>query len=584
MGEHALKSRDDLEESVVALGLDPSLSMDIAPEVRRAYAYQSAAGVTLICEAIKRNTYKEFWFEHHDDILGVKHNGKFDVFQVKTRESTKKWTLRDKEVVKAITRFGRIESSQGAKIDNYFIYSNALPYLPSESTKNSTRQQISLLSLKEVIANSAHISLDSTCFEELDKLSVAIGQSISITTSIICKLEFIKGRGLEDFREGLASDLFSLPYLQNLSVFKLHNLSSMIFQSVEKASTLDLPGLDVLTSIISKAGVPSRLIENKCVTVSAVKAMLDAELGLDRKKYRLKSVGVVTAVIGCTALSGLYFYKPEAEALLEKSVRVVYSAKNAPLPPTFPESISAIRAAKLPLDSLDLEGATLRCQDLSKLNLTRMNGQWIRGTGAKFIESQLYMANFTQSELNASSYARATADSSIFDRSNMLYTDFSDSIVRWASFKSATLNGSDFSRSDLSQSDLSNADLTFTELKNANLSGSKFYDTKLEKANISGANFKGALGLTQNMLNSTCSNPNTPPSLDIGLKPPTADCFIDDRSKEERLVTQQVYALIGQMAALGGYCNDGEVVPRAPNGHGHAEKEMPFFIQLKPKE
>ncbi|PYD05736.1 hypothetical protein DND90_20000 [Pseudomonas syringae pv. maculicola] len=83
MGEHALKSHDDLEESVIALGLDPSRSMDIAPEVRRAYAYQSAAGVTLICEAIKRNTYKEFWFEHHDDILGVKHNGKFDVFQVK---------------------------------------------------------------------------------------------------------------------------------------------------------------------------------------------------------------------------------------------------------------------------------------------------------------------------------------------------------------------------------------------------------------------------------------------------------------------------------------------------------------------
>ena len=584
MGEHALKSHDDLEESVVALGLDPTLSMDIAPEVRRAYAYQSAAGVTLICEAIKRNTYKEFWFEHHDDILGVKHNGKFDVFQVKTRESTKKWILRDKEIIKAITKFGRLEGSLGLKIDNYFIYSNALPYLPSESTPNSPRQKTSLLSLKEAIANSAHTPLEPAYLEELDKLSASIGQSTKTTISIICKLEFIKGRSLEDFREGLASDLFSLSHLQKLSLSKLHNLSRLIFQKVEKASTLDLPGLDVLTSVISKAGVPTRMIENKCVTVSAAKAMLDTELGLDRKKYRLKFFGIVAAIIGCTALSGLYFYKPEAEALLEKSVRVVYSARNAPLPPTFPESISAIRAAKLPLDSLDLEGATVRCQDLSKLNLSRMNGQWIRGTGAKFIESQLYMANFTQSELNASSYARATADSSIFDRSNMLYTDFSDSIVRWSSFKSATLNGSDFSRSDFSQSDLSDADLTFAELKNANFSDSKLYNTKLEKANISGTNFKGAQGLTQNMINSTCSNPHTPPSLDIGLKPPTADCFTDEISKEERLVTQQVYALIGQMAALGGYCNDGEFIPRAPDGHGHAEKEMPFFIPLKPKE
>ncbi|SEC05441.1 Uncharacterized protein YjbI, contains pentapeptide repeats [Pseudomonas saponiphila] len=463
-----MKSQDSLKESVVALGLDPSLSMDIAPEVRRAYAYQSAVGVTLICEAIKRKTYKEFWFEYHDDILGVKYNGRFDVFQVKTRESTKKWVLRDKEIVKAIKKFGRLENSQGSEIDNYFIYSNALPYLPSELTKNSSRQQISLLSLKEAITNSAHVPLESKYLEELSKLSASIGQSTKITTSIIFKLEFIKGRSLEDFREGLATDFFSLPDLQKLSVSKLHNLSSMIFQKVEKASTLDLPGVDIFTSIISKAGVPSRLIENKCVTVSAAKAMLDAELRLDRKKYRLKSGGIVATIIGCTALSGLYFYKPEAEALLEKSVRVVHSARNAPLPPTFPESISAIRAAKLPLDSVNLEGAALRCQDLSKLNLSRMNGQWIRGTGAKFIESQLYMANFTQSELNASSYARVTADSSIFDRSNMLYTDFSDSIVRWASFKNTTLNGSDLSRSDFSQSDLSNADLTFTELKDAN--------------------------------------------------------------------------------------------------------------------
>ncbi|QAY94002.1 dsDNA nuclease domain-containing protein [Pseudomonas sp. ACM7] len=562
---------------------EPSISSDVASEVRRAYIYQSVAGVLLLCDAIKNGTYKEFWYERKDDIIGVRKNGEIDVFQVKTKSSAPKWTSRDKDIVKSLSKFGQLEIKFGKNINKYYIYSNVPPYIPSEVASADAKKYKSLIVLKNISNSSEELSQE-IYLEELERISNSAKLPLSVLKDVLRKLEFVKGKSLEEFREDIASNLFSLPRLDALPVTKLRSLGSALLQLVEDASTLNVPGLDVLTSVLSREGTPIRLVENKRVTVAEAQSVINIFLSKEKRNRDMKVLGFFGIAAAFVLGVAWYLYKPEAQTYLEKSVRVIYSARNAPLPPSFAESVSAVRSAKFSLDSVNLDAASLRCQDMSKLELSRMSAEWLKGTGVKFIRSNLYMANLSHSELNTSSYIGAIVDNANFDGSNMLFSDFSESISRWSSFKGTSLTASDFSKADFTQADFTDADLSFSELQETNLSNAKLSNTRLSDADLSGANMIGVIGLTQGMLDTACSNTNNPPKLDVVFKPPKVVCYVDEESKEKRVVSKLVTGVVGQMGVLGGYCNGAEFTARPPNGHGNIEFEMPFIIPLKPKE
>jgi len=84
-----------------------------------------------------------------------------------------------------------------------------------------------------------------------------------------------------------------------------------------------------------------------------------------------------------------------------------------------------------------------------------------------------------------------------------------------------TLAGADLAGADLSGADLSGANLLAAHLAGANLEGAYLlaaylFGAELKDAHISGANFRGALGLTQEMLDSVLPSP-PPESLPEGL-------------------------------------------------------------------
>lgn len=579
-----MKLENNAENNTLDFGGEPSISTDVAPETRRAYIYQSVVGVILLCDAIKHGTHKEFWFERKDDILGVRNNGEIDVFQVKTKSSSIKWTSRDKDVVKAISKFGRLEVRFGGLVNRYCIYSNVPPYVPSEVVNADAKKYTSLIVLKSYLLGNFDISSPNEYLEELERLATSAQLPLDVLKDVLRKLEFVKGRSLEEFRDDLTSSLFNLPKLDALPVAKLRLLCSELLRLVEDASTLNLPGLDVLASVVSSEGVPVRLIENKRVTIAKAKAVINIFLSKERRSRHIKFLGLFGIATLLVMGTAWYFYKPEAQTYLEKSVKVIYSARNAPLPPLFAESVSAVRSAKFSLDNINLDAASLRCQDMSKLELNRISAEWLKGTGVKFIRSNLYMANLSHSELNTSSYVGAVADNAIFDGSNMLFSDFSESISRWSSFKGTSLTASDFSKADVSQADFSSADLSLAEFQEANLSSAKLNDAILSNTNLSGANMVGVVGLTQEMLDVACSDTNNPPKLDVTLKPPKVACYADEESKEKRVMLKLVTGVAGQMGVMGGYCKGQEFVVRPPNGHGNVELEMPFYMLLKPKD
>lgn len=561
---------------------EPGIPKDIASEVRRAYVYQSAVGVILICGAIKDGGYKEFWFEHRDDILAVRHDGIVDVYQVKTKSSLSKWSSRDKEVLKAINRFGRLETEYAGGIGKYIFYSNVPPYIPSEISGDDAKRSTSLVVLRDVLLNVSVDALPGIYVDELKRVSASVELPIDTVVRVLQKLEFVKGRGLEEFKDDLTSNLFSLPQLDGLSVSCLRQIAEALLQRVESASTLDLPGLDTLTSVISNEGLPIKLVENKRVTVSQAETIISRFVLKRKHKMRAVFAGLIASAVLLVTATAWVFYKPESQTYLEKSIKVLMSARDASLPPLFAESVSAVRSAKFSLESIDLGAASLRCQDMSNLDLKRMTAASLRGTGVIFSHSNLYMANLTHGELNTGSYVGAIVDHAFFDGSNMLYSNFSDSISRWASFKGTTLTASDFSRADFSQSDFSKSDLSMSDFRHTNLSGANFEGAILTGADLSGSVLIGARGLTQTMLDGACIDKGSLPKLDKNLRPPSKSCYSGQKQKEERVISQQAVGLIGQMVVMEGYCKSGEVVARPPDGHGRSDLEMPFFVPLKP--
>jgi uncharacterized protein YjbI with pentapeptide repeats len=578
--------KSESHENSFPLGNDsePSISSDIASEVQRAFKYQNVAGVMLLCGALKFSSHVEFWFERQEDILGVRTDGLIDFYQVKTKANSSRWKTRDKEIIKSLSRFGDIEQKLSTKVHRYYIYSNIPPYIPSEEAIQESRKSTSLLGLQKFLLGQLIPSTPAYYHDELDRLGRSTDMPLERLVAVLKKLEFIKGQSLEGFREELSSTLCTLPKLDMLPLAKLRVLGLDILALVEGAGSLNLPALDTLTSMVSAKGVPSRLLANKRVTLVSTQKLIDAFIRKESRKKQMMLLAALNIALLLVAGTAWYCYKPESESYLEKSAKIVFSARSAPLPPSFAESISAVRSAKLVLDNIDLTGASLRCQDMSRLNLSRLTAEWLRGTGVVFNRSNLYMANLSHSELNSSSYVSAKGDNAVFDGSNLLASDFSGSIARWTSFKTAGMTASDFSNADLSQADFSNAKLEFSEFKGTNLSGANFNGADITSANMSSANLIGARGLTQEMLDKACVEGALHPKLDRELRPPTTQCYADDESKAQRLASQQVTALIGQMVALGGYCKDGEVIVRPPDGHGDPELELPFYVPLKPQD
>src|SRR5690606_5550904 len=114
---------------------------DPGDDMQRRIRYQHCYGLILFCEAEKKKIdCRSIWFEHLEDILLEKNNGKFNFYQVKTRESTLgKWKMSDEDLVKSIKRFCKFEHEYGGLSDGFFFVSNC-PYRESqESTKEEER-------------------------------------------------------------------------------------------------------------------------------------------------------------------------------------------------------------------------------------------------------------------------------------------------------------------------------------------------------------------------------------------------------------------------------------------------------------
>jgi hypothetical protein len=93
-------------------------SGDRGDDVQRRFRYQSAYAAQLSLELLTEETeYSDLYCEQHEDVLLKRNDGRFNAFQVKTREIERgPFKTGDEEILKSLKRFFELVLSKVEKV------------------------------------------------------------------------------------------------------------------------------------------------------------------------------------------------------------------------------------------------------------------------------------------------------------------------------------------------------------------------------------------------------------------------------------------------------------------------------------
>lgn len=542
-----------LGEPGLGPGGAPARAYDQTPRIRRAFSYQDYAAYSLLLKSIDGDPYIELWIEHHDDILATRKDGRYDLYQVKTRESGEPWMIGDKPIHDAIAKFCEIQLNHGDKVYEYYIYSNLRPYVPAPSA-TTERKARSFHALQHELSVKDPSALLPEYAETLQIIKKATGANQNILLSVLSKLRFVVGPPLDSFRADWPATLCTArPKLKRWPITEVLDLQNELLRRVEAAGSAGVPPLLLHTSPVSTGGLPSAEISWRRLSSSSIRRKVSQRM---LKRKALGSVVSVGKVAVCMVLGGVLFRPLLQVTPLQHALNVIQYSRNGLRPAEFNESVAIVRAARRPLEHLNLDGANIECADLSSLEMLRTSGQSMHATGATFDKSILAGAVLNYSELNGAKFRHVRMDHVFFQKSNMLVANLFAAEARNANFSEATLTGANLSNGVFTGTDFSGANLGSVEMHNADFRETELKGAVLTDANVSGVDFTGAKHLTQEMLSSACISDTKPPIVDKLLKPTTKRCYATHQEQEDRQVKRFAMLAIGQMAVSQGYCKE----------------------------
>jgi hypothetical protein len=176
---------------------------DPGDDVQMRFRYQHAYGVILLAGAASgNNCYTAIWCEHHDDFLAKKANGKFDSFQVKTREAGQPpWKMNNEPLLNSLRKFLAQDKTFPNQIEFFHFVSNHT-YYKTDSENQLARSPVKL---KQALENATDASQIDEPFASLLKgLAEDFGYSVEEVFSVILRLRLVVGPGLNDFEDAVA--------------------------------------------------------------------------------------------------------------------------------------------------------------------------------------------------------------------------------------------------------------------------------------------------------------------------------------------------------------------------------------------
>lgn len=550
---------------------NPAKSNDITPIIRRAYTYQDLCIYIQICKSIKDSTYKEIWAELHEDFLAITEDGQIDAFQVKTKSSEGlKWFINDAELYKIIKNFNSLNKK--AEIRNFYVYSNIGIYIPQESnTGNSSVNKSIYFFKKQLVIFKEDKHLPFEILELLKRISKKTECSTEEVRNIFYKLKFIRGPFLSSNLDNNIDYLITAyPFLNKIKKEDIKKIAQKFLISISRSSKSYTSNLDNHSSPILKNGQTYSELSAKRLTIKSFKRIL----AYRKRKYYFKEILKYAAIFVIVILIIFLIKHNQNENPLKSAIQTVKLAKDSNLPADFSLSIAIIRANHTNLYNIDLSGASLACQDMSKLDLRRMDGQYLKAAGVDFTNSNLSNARLLNSELDMSKFLSAKLIHTNFTNSNLLYANFKGSDSRFSTFDESRLQGAILNNADFTASSFKNVNFMYAEMSNSTFNESNFSHASFEKANISNSNFLDTKNLLQSKIDEACIENNSPAMLPKGLKQPLNIC----EDKTTREVLRTLIGVVGVNVTTNGYCKDNEIVFRPPDSKVMPENNHTFYV------
>lgn len=205
--------------------------------------YQHSYGLILFCQAEKQEIdCRSLWFEQLEDILLEKNSGKFNFYQIKTRELTLgKWKMSDDALVKSIKRFCEFEGEYGGSSDRFVFVSNCPCRESQESTKEAEKALSPINFFRRIKNLKDGGELDGEFKKRFDRLIKAVGFDGSILIRVIQKTSLVVGPPLENFDIELsATHLRSIPAIEDRSLTYINRVRDEFLHKIFKASSLSI--------------------------------------------------------------------------------------------------------------------------------------------------------------------------------------------------------------------------------------------------------------------------------------------------------------------------------------------------------
>lgn len=251
------------------VGGQATLQSDRGDETQALFQYQWCAGVVLLAGAlVGANEYVAIWCEHHDDLLGELPDGRFHAVQVKTHAgSNARWLCSDSGFADAVKKFAAHEAAYSDKFERYILFSNIKPYIPGATARSPERLASSPVRVRDnCCAAASWCGVPTPYKTSFDALVAHAGAPPEVVFSVMRKLDFMHGPSLEGFREALTGAVQVVPSCKQFTVTSLEKLRDELLFMVGKASSMDLPSLNVYASVLQSDGRPTAAVRGKRVS------------------------------------------------------------------------------------------------------------------------------------------------------------------------------------------------------------------------------------------------------------------------------------------------------------------------------
>lgn len=272
------KTQEPMKAAEVALQ-DTEPTSDRGDETQRAFRYQNAYGVILLAAGLRGTTkMTALWCEHHEDILVERPDSMYEAYQVKTKSSGD-LRIADDDFRKTVRRFAELEAKHGPYIYRYVLVSNCLPYVAAKGTKNEDKIRNSPLKLVMAAKLAASARSIESPFQKTFSELVALGIDETHLFSVLRRLDFSRGPGLNDFEDSIvASHLPGIPGCNRLSVPELAAIRDELIQKVWQASSLHIDGPGKHLDIIGPDGRPASEKKAKRISLEDARFVISERL------------------------------------------------------------------------------------------------------------------------------------------------------------------------------------------------------------------------------------------------------------------------------------------------------------------